>query len=81
MQVVKMNRKVILYLAIFFATLAFFEVEAAKSKIKLVKKASRTCSKLADEVAEVNQTGYDTLRYLLQLNSFCLGQVQENGTV
>ena len=76
-----MNRKVILYLAIFFATLAFFEAEAGKSKNKLAKKAFKVCSNLADEVKELNQTIYGTLTYILYLSEHCLCQVNKDGTM
>ena len=76
-----MNKKVILYLAIFFATLAFFEAEASKSKNKLAKKAFKACSNLADEVVELNQTEYITVGRILDIGQHCLGQVEKDGTM
>ena len=74
-----MDRKVILYLAIFFATLAFFEVEAQKPKNKLAKKAYAACEDLTNEVKELNQTVYGLLGHILYYNNYCLFQVDKKG--
>ena len=78
---VKMDRKVVLYLAIFLATLAFSEVKTENFENKLARKAFRACSKLADKVVELNQPVHNGLTRLLEVNAICLGQVQQNGTV
>ena len=75
-----MDMKVVFYLAIFFATFTIFEAEAEKPKNKLARKAFRVCRKLADKVAELNPADIDLTRRL-EINNFCLSQVQKNGTV
>ena len=70
-----------LYLAIFFVTIAFFEVEIKNSNNKLAKKALKACSNLADKVAELNQTKYGTLGQILNMDQRCLYQVEKDGMV
>ena len=70
-----------LYLAIFFVTIACFEVEIKNSNNKLAKKALEACSNLADNVAELTQTKYGTLGQILNMNQRCLYQVEKDGMV
>ena len=76
-----MNGKVVLYLAIFFATLTFFEVEADKSKNRRAQRTLSVCSPLAEKVAELNQAIYGNLTLVLEINKICLGVVEKNGAV
>ena len=76
-----MHGKVVLYLAIFFATLAFFEVEADKSKNRRAQRTLSVCSPLAEKVAELNQAIYGNLTLVLEINKNCLGVVEKDGAV
>ena len=65
-----MNGKVVLYLAIFFATLAFLEAEAEEFENKLAKKAFKDCADLSDEVKKLNQTTYGVLAHMFPVSLF-----------